>query len=262
MADRPASAPTNALRKLTASLAAAKGRRRSGLFAAEGTKCVLDTLGAFRLRYVAATADWLAAHQIGPEADGADIYECRRADLVEMTSLSLAPDVIAAFEIPQPETFDPASLDGRLTLALDRVQDPGNLGTIIRTADWMGVHDIIASRETADCFAPKVVQATMGSIVRVRVHYCDLPAALSVLRDEGMPVYGTVLGGDDLYASPLPGEAVIVVGNEGKGISAEVLEQVNRRVTIPSYPRGGADHGESLNAAIATAITLAAFRFH
>lgn len=97
--------------------------------------------------------------------------------------------------------------------------------------------------------------------MRVKVHYCDLPATLAALREDGMPVYGTVLGGDDIYAADLRPEGVIVVGNEGRGISAEVLAQVTERVTIPSYPRGGGAHGESLNAAVATAIVLAAFRF-
>lgn len=258
MADRPASAPTNALRKLTASLAAAKGRRRSGLFAAEGTKCVLDTLGAFRLRYVAATADWLAAHQLGPEADGANIYECRRADLVEMTSLSLAPDVIAAFEIPQPETFDPASLDGRLTLALDRVQDPGNLGTIIRTADWMGVSRILASADTADCFNPKTVQATMGALARVRLVYGDLPAMLAEARSRGIEVAGTFLDGAAIYTAALPRQAVIVMGNEGSGIGPEAAAHVSSRLLIPSYPPGRPT-SESLNVATATAIVLSQF---
>lgn len=249
----------NSIIKTIASLDKASHRRREGLFVVEGTKAVCDTIGHFELQVLACTAAWEEEHK--DMVMGCEVTRATARDLSRMSHLSTPPEVMAVYRLPE-YSLDADALRGRLVLALDTIQDPGNLGTIIRTADWMGVRDIIASRETADCFAPKVVRATMGSIVRVRVHYCDLPGTLSLLREYGMPVYGTVLGGDDLYASPLPQEAVIVVGNEGKGISAEVLEQVNRRVTIPSYPRGGADHGESLNAAIATAITLAAFRFH
>lgn len=249
----------NSIIKTVASLDKASHRRREGLFVVEGSKAVGDTLGHFELYMLACTAAWEEENK--DWLKGVEFTRATARDLSRMSHLSTPSEVMAVYRLPEcPEDGMPRR--GGLILALDTIQDPGNLGTIIRTADWMGVRDIIASRETADCFAPKVVQATMGSIVRVRVHYCDLPDALARLRDMGMSVYGTVLGGDDLYASELPDEAVIVVGNEGKGISAEVLAQVNRRVTIPSYPRGGADHGESLNAAIATAITLAAFRFH
>lgn len=258
MTDKPTSAPTNTLRKLTASLATAKGRRRAGLFAAEGTKCVLDTLGAYRLRYVAATAEWLADHPLGQVADGADIYECRRSDLVAMTSLTLAPDVIAAFEIPADEAFDPAALDGHLTLALDRVQDPGNLGTIIRTADWMGISLILASSDTVDCFNPKTVQATMGALARVKVIYGDLANMLRQARNRGIDVAGTFLDGDNIYTAQLPQQAVIVMGNEGSGISDEVASTVSSRLLIPSYPPERPT-SESLNVATATAIVVSQF---
>lgn len=154
---------TKARRKEIASLAEAKGRRRQGAFMAEGTKCVLDTLGAFKLRLLAATEAWLAAHDVdGP------VVAVNRGMLGEMSSMSLAPDVIAVYELPDDYVFDPELPAGNLVIALDRVQDPGNLGTIIRTADWMGITTILASADTVDCFNPKVVQATMGAIPGLR----------------------------------------------------------------------------------------------
>ena len=145
--------------------------------------------------------------------------------------------------------------DGVL-VALDGVQDPGNLGTIIRTCDWSGIHHIICSRETADCYNPKVVQATMGALSRVKVHYVDLPMVLDKLN---MPIYVTALDGDNLYDATLSESGIIVMGNEGNGISLEVRQLISHPLLIPSYPAGEAT-SESLNVGIATAIVLAEFR--
>ncbi len=145
-----------------------------------------------------------------------------------------------------------------LNLALDGVQDPGNLGTIIRIADWFGIENIYCSPETADVYNPKVVQATMGSIARVKVLYGDLMALFASLPAD-VPVYGTLLDGEDIYAQQLDNRGFIVMGNEGKGISPELTQRVNRRLLIPNFPpeRPTAD---SLNVAIATAITCSEFR--
>ena len=143
-----------------------------------------------------------------------------------------------------------------LTLALDAIQDPGNLGTIIRTCDWFGVHDIFCSLDTADCYSPKVVQATMGALARVRIHYVDLPAWL---KEQRCPIIGTLLEGEDMYEKPLPKEGIIVMGNEGNGISPAVRSLVTHPIRIPSYPKN-AETSESLNVSIATAIVLAEFR--
>lgn len=243
---------TNAQKKLIASLADVKGRRRAGLFTAEGTKCVTDTLGAFTLRQLLATDRWLADH---PEAGACNPATVSRSDLRNISSLSLAPDVIAVYELPAPTPFDPESLRGRLTVALDRVQDPGNLGTIIRTADWMGIDTILASTDTVDCYNPKTIQATMGAIARVKVVYGPLPDMLAAVAE---PVYGTFLDGTDIYTSPLSHSGIIVMGNEGSGISPEVASCVDRRLLIPSWPPGRPT-SESLNVATATAITLSQF---
>lgn len=244
---------TKAERKIVASLALAKGRRRRGAFAAEGTKCVLDMLGHFSLLHLYATPAWLAGHTLPPEIEPTEVS---RAEMVEMSSLSLVSDVLAVFEVPEQKPVTAADLENRLTVVLDRVQDPGNLGTIIRTADWMGVDLIVASPDCADCFNPKTVQATMGALARVRVAYTPLP---ELLAESPVEVFGTFLDGADIYTSALPAHAAVVMGNEGRGISPEVEACVTGRLLIPSYPPGRPT-SESLNVATATAITLAQFR--
>lgn len=175
-----------------------------------------------------------------------------------MSDLKSASDVIAVYDIPE-QILDIPSLSGRLVLALDSVQDPGNLGTIIRTADWFGVRDIICSRTTADLYNPKVVQATMGAISRIRVHYTDLEKALTEASALGLPVFGTLLDGVDIYTSELSPSGIIVMGNEGNGLSEGVRSLVDHRLLIPSYPPSEPT-SESLNVAIATAICLSEFR--
>ena len=168
---------------------------------------------------------------------------------------------------------------GDLIIALDGIQDPGNMGTIIRTCDWFGVHDIVCSKDTADCYNPKVVQATMGALARVRVHYVDLPEWIREIKSQGsgVNIYGTLLEGKDMYEVLRPSEVssqhsdIIVMGNEGNGISQEVRSLITSPIRIPSYPKNGAsEHSgkseeapeviESLNVSIATAIVLAEFR--
>ena len=163
------------------------------------------------------------------------------------------------FRQPAMDATDLAALPGReLCLALDTVQDPGNLGTIVRLADWFGIRHIFCSPSTSDVFAPKVVQATMGALARVRLHYGPLPDLMRRL-DAGVPVYGTFLDGDDLYAAPLEQCGLLVMGNEGNGISPEVEACVRQRLYIPNYP-SGVPTSESLNVAIATAVACAEFR--
>lgn len=247
---------TNSLRKDIASLSALKHRRDLGWFKAEGTKCVLDTIGHFRLEYLIATDAWFEAH---PEFSS---YGCAikvaPKDIERMSDFSTASDVLAVYALPVPE-FDLKKMSGSLILALDSIQDPGNLGTIIRTADWFGIRDILCSRSTADAFSPKVIQATMGAISRVAVHYVDLSTALDHLAQAGADIFGTFLNGENIYRAHLSPTGVVVMGNEGKGISPAVSRLITRRLRIPSFP-DGADTSESLNVAVATAITLSEFR--
>ena len=223
--------------KLVKSLQLKKFRDELGLFIAEGDKCVSELTKAFELVHL---------YREGENAS--------RTEIEQMSGLRAPQGVIGVFKKRELSTFDfPLST---LTLALDGIQDPGNLGTIIRTCDWFGVHDIVCSRDTADCYNPKVVQATMGALARVRIHYVDLP---EWLKAQQCPIIGTLLEGNNMYEKPLPKEGIIVMGNEGNGISKEVRELVSLPIRIPSYPKN-AETSESLNVSIATAIVLAEFR--
>jgi TrmH family RNA methyltransferase len=246
---------TNSDRKLFADLDRARTRRDTGLFMAEGTKCVLDTLRHFNVSCLCATFDWLERHA-GALPKSIDAVTVKRADLERMSHLSTPPEVLAIYQIPQYDIDEQAIASG-ITLLLDRVQDPGNLGTIMRIADWYGVRQIVCSPETVDVWSPKVVQSTMGAISRVKCFYTDLPEFIKAHSE--VPVYGTFLDGSNIYAATLPTCAMIVMGNEGQGISPEVAECVSRRLLIPSYPPGEAT-SESLNVGMATAITLSEFR--
>lgn len=247
---------THRIRKEFDLLDEAKWRRRTGLFPAEGTKCVLELAAAFRPRTILATAEWINEH--GATVAGVEVTAVAPRDLRELTRLTSTPPVIATFELPDDaEVPDRSYFNENLVLMLDRVQDPGNLGTILRTCDWMGVRTIIASQDTVDCFNPKVVQATMGGLARTRIIYTDLEKLLDQL-DDSVAVCGTFLDGENIYTAALPSSGILLMGNEGRGISDTLASAVNRRLLIPAYP--GADKVESLNVAVATAIALSQFR--
>ncbi len=225
-----------------------KYRKREGCFVAEGTKVVGDLLKRYQPLALYATESWDAPKGVG--------YTLVSEEELQRVSFQQHPQqVLAIFPIPQPT--DPVSLRESLTLALDGVQDPGNLGTIIRIADWFGIDTIICSEETADAWNPKVIQATMGSIARVNVIYTNLLELLDTLPSD-YPVYGTFLDGENIYTQTLSGEGLIIMGNEGNGISDAVRAKVNRRLLIPDFHQG--DTADSLNVAIATAITCSEFR--
>ncbi|MDE5785484.1 MAG: RNA methyltransferase [Duncaniella sp.] len=247
---------TNALRKMVASLDDARHRRETGLFKAEGMKIVEDTLPWFGVRYlmVARQAVEDAIRRFPQMTDR--IVPCTRADLERMTSLTTPREIIAVYELPEADIDPEPPYPGELILALDDLRDPGNMGTILRMAAWMGIKRVWCSRECVDVFNPKVVQGTMGAIARVSVTYCDLPRVLS--RTDKVEVYGTFLEGENLYTTSAGPGGVIVIGNEGHGISDAVAATVTRRITIPAFTADG--HGESLNAAVAASITVAEFR--
>ena len=224
-----------------------KYRRREGLFVAEGTKVVGELLKRYEPHSVFATADWQAPADITPQIVTAD-------ELQRISFQQHPQQVLALF--PLPSTSSGIAADS-LSLVLDGVQDPGNLGTIIRIADWFGISTIYCSEDTVDAWNPKVVQATMGSLARVNLIYIDILQMLDSLPAD-YPVYGTLLDGDDIYQQPLSDHGLIVMGNEGNGISEAVRSRVNRRLLIPSFRQG--DTAESLNVAIATAITCSEFR--
>lgn len=245
--------------KLIRCLDRKKNRDAEGLFLAEGPKLVTELLAHFRCRLLVGEPAVLS--KVPFEANAvAERVEVTAEELARV-SLQRAPQgVLAVFEKPQPvaaQSLLPVA--GRsLCLALDGVQDPGNVGTIVRIADWWGIEHVICSHDTADVFAPKTVQSTMGALGRVGVHYTDLPAWLDAL-PAGTPVYGTLLDGDNLYHSELTTHGIIVMGNEGNGLSSAVRERVSRRLLIPSFPPDRPT-SESLNVAVATAVTCAEFR--
>lgn len=239
-----------------------KKRKESGLFVAEGPKLVNDLLPHFECEYIAATTDWADKKQ---EALPHLISTCTQVDIVteeELTRASFLKTPQQVLAVLKQPTYDydraVASLGSNLCLALDDVQDPGNLGTIIRLADWFGIEDIFCSQGCADVYNPKTVQATMGGLARVRVHYTDLIRLLDDLSTD-VPFYGTFLDGEPMYNCNLSAHGLIIMGNEGRGVSEAIAKRVNRRLYIPNYPPMR-ESTESLNVAIATAIVCAEFR--
>lgn len=243
--------------KLIQSLELKKKRKEERLFVAEGPKIVDDLLPYFPCRLLIAVPEWLHTHQ---RPDAQEIIEVTQEELCKASFLKTPQEVLALFEIPK--TTLPDNLPQKeLCLALDDVQDPGNLGTIIRLADWFGIRHIICSKGTTDAFSPKTVQASMGAVARVSVHYTDLPEYLSAIRPSlpEVPIYGTFLEGENIYNEQLTPNGIIVMGNEGNGIGPAVERCITNKLFIPNYPEGYVT-SESLNVAIATAITCSEFR--
>ena len=231
------------------SLADKRVRDEEQLFIAEGGKLVEEIRDSkFRIRRIYTTR---------ADMQGRDVERIDRKDMERISQLKTATDTLAVVEQPRYRLdVDPKML----ILALDGVQNPGNLGTIIRLADWFGIRDIVCSKECADCYNPKVVQATMGAILRVRVHYVDdLARLLLSARDKGMPIYGTLLTGKNIYTTEVENRGIVVMGNEGRGVSEECQAMLTHHLLIPPYP-ANQPTSESLNVAMATGIILSEFR--
>ncbi len=238
--------------KLVRSLEQRKFRRSEGLFVAEGPRLVGELLGHFECYKLFATGEWLQANTTS------EVHSTEAVGERELSRLSLMQtpnQVLALFAIPPEEV--PSEPVG-LNLVLDSIQDPGNLGTIVRLADWFGVEHIWCSPTTADVWSPKVVQASMGGIARVRVHYLDLVPFLETQQSR-LPIYGTSLNGDSLWSQTLTENALVVMGNEGNGVSREVESLCRHKLFIPNYPATRTTT-DSLNVAMATGIMLAEFR--
>ena len=228
------------------SLATKQGREELGAFIAEGEKLVGEIRNSsLRIRRILQTKPIFAEGELISEKE-----------MERISQLKSANSVLAVVELPKHK-LTLANPTNNLVLCLDRIQNPGNLGTIIRLADWFGISDIVCSEDTADCFNPKVVQATMGAILRVRVHYINLAAWLASHKDAC--IYGTFLEGENIYNAELEKAGVIVMGNEGQGISAEVAKCVSHKLLIPPYPADRCG-SESLNVAVATAVICSEFR--
>ena len=230
-----------------------KYRKEENAFLAEGKKLVGDLKGHFHCLLVLGTTEWLKEN---PNFKADEIIEVSREELSRASLLKTPKDVLAVYELPTYQ-FEIESIRKELCLALDDVQDPGNLGTIIRIADWFGIKHIFCSHGTVDAFNPKTVQATMGALARIQLHYCDLNELIDSLN--GTPIFGTFLDGTNMYKEELSSYGLIVMGNEGNGISTQIAQKINRKILIPNYPEG-CETSESLNVAVATAIVCSEFR--
>ena len=243
--------------KLIRSLDVKKNRLATGLFVAEGEKLVLDLLQSeFKITGVYCISE-LVRKVLTIKSDIA-VEVLSKEELSRISFLKTTPDIIALCQIPEPKiNWD--ELTDNLSIFLDEIQDPGNLGTIVRLADWFGIGNIICSEGCADLFNPKVIQSTMGAFARVKVHYVSLTPFLEHAQKLNIPVFGTYMEGENLFSCELSTNGIIVMGNEGNGISDLATRFISRKISIPSFPPGEVT-SESLNVAIATSIICSEFR--
>jgi len=230
--------------KLITSLQQKKHRNKLGLFVAEGPKVIRELIAAGLKLY----------ELFSVEEDLFEQYEVQiisEKDLAKISFLKNANNSVAVFEIPKTKKTS----ENGIILALDAIRDPGNLGTIIRLCDWFGVAKIVCSKDTVDCYNPKVIQATMGSIARLRIEYVSLSEYIG---NTQLPVFTTEMNGENIYQKSLPEKAIIVFGNEANGISNEIMKLATNKISIPQF--GIIQETESLNVATATAIVLSEFK--
>ncbi|MGB5417283.1 TrmH family RNA methyltransferase [Algibacter sp.] len=230
--------------KLITSLKQKKYRQQHGFFVVEGVKTITEFLQSNLKLYKLYTTESF-------NIDAKDETLISDADLKRISFLKTPNKALAVFKIPESNAIDISGL----IVALDAIRDPGNLGTIIRLCDWFGVKELVCSKETVDCFNPKVIQATMGSITRVNINYVDLP---SFLKESKLPVFGAFMEGENVYSKKLPESGVLVMGNEANGVSKEAEAVITEKISIPRF--GNLKATESLNVATATAILLSEFR--
>jgi RNA methyltransferase, TrmH family len=242
--------------KLIRSLVLKKNRSDEGLFVAEGRKLVFDLIESqLSLREIFCTQGIIAELiKVNPN----QITELKKGEMERISSLKSTPEIIALFEIPKAD-FNWDEIKNDLCIVLDSIQDPGNLGTIVRLADWFSIKNIICSEDCADLYNPKTVQATMGAIARVNVQYLSLKDFLFEVVKLRIPVYGTFLEGENLFSTELTSNGIVVMGNEGSGISNEIEAFISKKIKIPSYPAMNSG-SESLNVAVAASIVCAEFR--
>ncbi|MDP5092151.1 MAG: RNA methyltransferase [Polaribacter sp.] len=232
--------------KLIQSLSQKKYRSKHQLFMAEGVKVVNELLhSSFELVQLFATADFICADFQDKKTTISE------ADLKKVSQLKTPNEVLGLFRIPIPK---PISNTG-LTVVLDAINDPGNLGTIIRLCDWFGISQLVCSEDTVDCYNPKVVQASMGSLPRISIHYTNVT---TYLQHSNLPIFMADMDGENVYKKTLPQEAILILGNEANGVSDAIKQLANQIISIPRF--GEIQQTESLNVATATAILLSEFR--
>ena len=230
--------------KLITSLKQKKYRQQHNFFVVEGVKAITELLQSnLELHKLYTTQSF--------NINSKDEVIISETDLKRISFLTTPNKALAVFKIPEQKPID----NSGLIVALDSIRDPGNLGTIIRLCDWFGVKELICSKETVDCFNPKVIQATMGSITRVHVSYIDLGFFLSTVK---LPVFGAFMEGENVYKASLPKQGVLVMGNEANGVSEKIEAMITKKISIPRF--GDSNVTESLNVATATAVLLSEFR--
>jgi TrmH family RNA methyltransferase len=230
---------------LLKSLQHKKDRLEHGLFLVEGYKSVIEFINSpYQIEAIYHSASF--DPKVLKLSQKINLYNISVTDIQKISSLKTPQEISALVKIPKWPPLNNAQLKQKFSLVLDGIQDPGNMGTIIRTADWFGISNIICSEDTVDAYNPKVVQASMGSLSRIIVHYTDLAAALPII---GLPMFGAMLNGENIYHTNFGAEGLIVMGNEGNGLRPEIERLISKAVTIP---RAGS--AESLNVAIAAAI--------
>lgn len=236
---------------LYASLSQVKFRRRHGLFIVEGEKAVHDTIGIFKPEAIICIEGFKVAWEVSSDIN---LYTVTRSQMKKISGLATPSPVLGVFRIPSERENIISGLEKKLYVVLDGIQDPGNLGTIVRTCHWFGIYTVFASHDTVDIYNPKCVQATMGSLGKVNVIYTDLVELFEA--NPLLPVYGMLLEGKDIFKATLSKSGFIVLGNEGKGISGTLRDSITHPLLIPP---GGPDHSESLNVAVAGAIAISCF---
>lgn len=226
------------------SLQQKKFRDETGFFVIEGVKMVEETMAA--IPHLIDCCLHTSEYQISNQNQPFPIYQVDRKSLEQCSSLKTPNKILAVVkQLPQKNA------NSKFILALDGIQDPGNMGTILRLADWFGIEQIVCSKETVDCYNPKVVQASMGAILRVSINYCSLKTFLSETK---LPVFGALLEGKNIYKESLTNDGILLMGNEGNGISNELLSYIQHPLTIPRFGKA-----ESLNVSVATGILLSEF---
>ena len=235
------------------SLKLRKFRKKHNLFIAEGEKLINELLNSeLKAKYIISVS---SKENLNETYKNTEILQADYSDIKKISNLVNPPELIGIFNIPG-NSFSIDKVRNSLNLFCDEIQNPGNLGTIIRTADWFGIKNLFCSENSADAYAPKVIQATMGAVASVKVFYVNSEDFFSEIAGE-MPVFGTFLDGDNIYNSELSDKGIIVIGNEGKGISGKLEKYITKRLYIPSYNKEKSS--ESLNAGVAAGIVCSEF---
>ncbi|HUS87668.1 MAG TPA: RNA methyltransferase [Bacteroidales bacterium] len=245
--------------KLIRSLHQKKQREKLGLFIIEGDKLVREFLTSnAQVVCVVAKPEWLASLPEKNLENRVELIEVESGDLKKVSRLTSPQNALALVRIPE-HTYDTGSLKSELSIALESVQDPGNLGTIIRIAAWYGIKNLFCSDDCVDIFNSKVIQSSMGAVLHVKTHYTDLADLLTMLRKSETAVYSASLNGESVYTTDLERGGIIIFGNESRGITTELKKFVNKELTIPSFGEPGAGI-DSLNVAMSAAIICSEFR--